>query len=108
MCVPCCALLIELAYDVLERGPIGRDAVPAHANDVHEPVADEIGRRNRGPHVLICSNIQEVCSHHYRENAELCGRGYSLITEFRTALSSINGHGSSPMVRISPQEMANA
>ena len=71
MCVPCCALLIELAYDVLERGPFGRDAVPAHVDDVHEPVADEIGRRNRGPHVLICSNIQEgVCSHHYQENAE--------------------------------------
>jgi hypothetical protein len=61
---------------------------------------------------LMFSSVQSPrkggCSHHYRDKAERYGRGHPLKTECRTALSSMNGHGRAPIVRISPQQMANA
>lgn len=47
------ALLLELVFNLLERGPIRQGAVPAHEENVYELAVDDIGRRKRGPHVLI-------------------------------------------------------
>ena len=66
------ALLLELACNLLERGPIRWHAVPARADDVHELVVGETGWWERGPHVLIWSNNEEGGGyhHHCRENTE--------------------------------------
>ena len=53
------ALLIELAYNFLERGPFRRGVVPTRADDGHQVTADELGGRKLGPHVFIWSNTQE-------------------------------------------------
>src|ERR1700691_4349099 len=98
---PLRALLLEVACNSLEQGLLRRDTVPARADDVHEPARDEIGRRKRGPHVLIWCQKNRC----YWDNAE---RGtYPPNTKCQTASSSISGQGREPVVRISMQQMAN-
>ena len=50
---PLRALPLDLAGNLLERWPVRWDVVPARADDVDELDVDEIGRRKRGPLVLI-------------------------------------------------------